>query len=100
MVKTFSGYEKILLQNHKLLDKYIMVENMMIFYKNDPKYNILFTSRNLHYLPVGIVKIRNDNKNTKPRILEILIKLIKSAVKPDYERGYRGILPQFQCHTM
>ena len=72
----------------------------MNFYKNDPKYKILFTSKNRHYLEIGNVKIRNNNKNTEYRFLEIFIKSIQSGVKPVYDRGYRGNLYQFQWHTM
>ena len=72
----------------------------MIIYKNDPKYKNLITSKNRHYLTVGNVKISNDKKNTKSRILEILIKLIRSGVKSVYDRVYKGNLHQFQCHTM
>ena len=72
----------------------------MIIHKNDPKYKSLITSKNRHFLPIGNAKISNDNKNTKSRNLEILIKLIQSGVKSVYDRVYRGNLHQFQCHTM
>ena len=72
----------------------------MITYKNDPKYKIIITSKNRHYLTVGNVKISNDKKNTKSRFLRILIKLIQSGVKSVYDRVYSGNLHQFKCHTM
>ena len=72
----------------------------MTMYKNDPKYKIIITSKNRHYLTVENVKISNDNKNTKSRNLEILIKLIQSGAKSVYDRVYSGNLHQFQCHTM
>ena len=72
----------------------------MIIYKNDPKYKSLITSKNRHYLTVGNVKISNDNKNTKSRILEILIKSIQSDVKSVYDRVYKGNLHQFQSYKM
>ena len=72
----------------------------MTIYKNDPKYKSLITSKNRHYLTVGNVKINNDNKNTKSRNLEILIKLIQSGAKSVYDRVYSGNLHHFQCHTM
>ena len=46
------------------------------------------------------VKIRKNKNNTKSHILEILINQIQSGVKPLYDRGYRGNLHQFQCHTV
>ena len=73
---------------------------MMITYKNDPKYKIFITSKNRHYLPIRNVNFRVDNKNTKSRILEILINAIQSGVKSVYYRVYRGNLHQFQCHTL
>ena len=72
----------------------------MTIYKNDPKYEILYTSKKHTFLTVGNVKIRKDNKDTKPHILEFLKKLIKSGVKSFYDRGYRGNLLQFQSYTM
>ena len=75
-------------------------EKMMTIYKNDPKYKNLITSKNRHLLMVGNVKISNDKKNTKSRILEFLIKSIQSGVKSVYDKGYRDNLHHFQCHTM
>ena len=72
----------------------------MTIYKNDPKYKNLITSKNQYFLPIGNVKISNDNKNTKSRNLEILIKQIQSGVKSVYDRVYRGNLHQIKCHTM
>ena len=72
----------------------------MNIYKNDPKYKSLITSKNRHLLTVGNVKIRNNKKNTKSCILEILIKSIQSGVKSVYDKVYRGNLHEFQCHTM
>ena len=72
----------------------------MIIYKNDPKYKILITSKNRHLLPIGNVKIRMDNKSTRSHFLRILINAIQSGMKSVYDRGYRGNLHQFQCHTM
>ena len=72
----------------------------MTIYKNDPKYKILITSKNRHYLTVGNVKISNKHKNTKSRKLEILKKSIQSGVKSVYDKVYSGNLHQFQCHTM
>ena len=73
---------------------------MMITYKNDPKYKSLITSKNRHLLPIGNVKIRMDNNNTKIPFFRILIKSIQSGVNSVYDRGYSGNLHQFQCHTM
>ena len=73
---------------------------MMITYKNDPKYKSLITSKKRHFLTIGNVKIKMDNKNTKSHFLRILIKSIQSGVKSVYDRVYRGNLHQFQCHTM
>ena len=72
----------------------------MIIYKNDPKYKSLITSKNQHFLTSENVKISNDKKNTKSRFLEFLINSIKSSLKSVYDRGYKGYLHQFQCHTM
>ncbi|RKU28733.1 hypothetical protein C6497_08210 [Candidatus Poribacteria bacterium] len=60
---------------------------MMIIYKNDPKCKKIFMSKNRHYLPVGIVKIRKNINRTKSHFLQILIKLIQSGVKSVYDRG-------------
>ena len=38
-------------------------------------------------MQVEIVKIREDNKNTKSHFLQILKKLIQSGVKSVYDRG-------------
>ena len=73
---------------------------MMIIYKNDPKYKILITSKNRHFLTSKNVKIRNDKKNTKSLFLEILINLIKSGIKSVCDRVYSDNLHQFKCHTM
>ena len=72
----------------------------MTIHKNDPKYKILITSKNQHFLPIENVKISNDNKSTKSRFLEFLIKSIQNGVKSVYDRVYKGNLHQFQCHTM
>ncbi len=72
----------------------------MTIYKNDPNYKASYTSKKHTVFMVENVKIRKDKKNTKSHILEILIKLIQSEVKPVYDRGYRGNLHQFQCHTV
>ena len=73
---------------------------MMTIYKNDPKYKIFITSKNRHFLPIENAKIRMNNKSTKSQFLRILIKSIQSGVKSVYDRGYRGNLHHFQCHTM
>ena len=73
---------------------------MMTIYKNDPNYEILFTSIKAHLLTVRIVKIRKDNKNTKSHFFEFLINQVPSGVKSVYDRGYRGNLHQFQSYTM
>ena len=72
----------------------------MITYKNDPKYKILITSKNRHLLPIGNVKSRKNNKNTKTPFLRILINAIQSGVKSVYDRVYSDNLHQFKCHTM
>ena len=59
----------------------------MTIYKNDPKYKKYLCQKNRHYLPVGIVKIQKDKKNTKSHFLKILIKSIQSGVKSVYDRG-------------
>ncbi len=48
----------------------------MTIYKNDPNYDITYTSKMHTFLTVENVKIRMDKKNTKSHILEILIKPI------------------------
>ena len=73
---------------------------MMIIYKNDPKYKILITSKNRHFLTSKNVKISNDKKNTKSLFLEILINLIKSGVKSVCERVYIDNFHQFQSYKM
>ncbi|RKU31849.1 hypothetical protein C6497_00785 [Candidatus Poribacteria bacterium] len=73
---------------------------MMIIYKNDPKYNILITSKNQHFITTKNVKIKNENKNTKSLFLEILIKSIQSGVKSVYDRRHSGNLRQFQSYRM
>ena len=72
----------------------------MTIYKNDPNYKDSYTSKKHTFLTVWNAKIRKDNKNTKSHFLEILINQVKTGVKPVYERGYRGNLHQFQCHTV
>ncbi len=72
----------------------------MTIHKNDPNYKVSYTSKKHTFLTVRNLKIRKDNKNTKSHILEILIKSIQSGVNPVYDKGYRGKLPQFQCHTV
>ncbi len=63
---------------------------MMNIHKNDPNYELSFTSKNAPILTVENVKIRKDNKNTKSHIFEFLKKPIQSGVKPVYNRVYRG----------
>ena len=65
-------------------------QQLMTIYKNDPNYDILFTSKKRTFLIVGNVKISKDNRNTKTHILEFLKKSIQSEVKPVYNRVYRG----------
>ena len=72
----------------------------MTIYKNDPNYEILYTSKKHTFLTVGNVKIRKDNKNTKSHFFEFLIKLIQTGIKLVYNRVYKGNLHQFQCHTV
>ncbi len=72
----------------------------MTIYKSDPNYELLYTLKNTHLLTVRNVKIRKDNKNTKAHFFEILINQVQTAITPFYDRGYRGNLHQFQCHTM
>ena len=72
----------------------------MTIYKNDPNYEILFTSKKAHLLTVRNVKIRKDNKNTKSHFYEFFINQVQSVVKSVYDRGYRGNLHQFQRYTM
>ena len=64
---------------------------MMNIYKNDPKYKPKYKKtlcqKISFIIQVGIVKISNDNKNTKLLFLEILIKLIQSGVKSVYDKG-------------
>ena len=73
---------------------------MMTINKNDPKYKVSYTSKNYTFLPVGNVKFKKDNNNTKSHFLEILIKSIQNGVKSVYNRAYRDNLHQFQCHTV
>ena len=72
----------------------------MTIYKNDPNYKVSYTSKKHSFLTIGNLKIRKDKKNTKSHILEIIIKLIQSGVKPVYDRANRGNLHQFQGYTM
>ena len=72
----------------------------MTVYKNDPNYEILYTSKKHTFLTVRNVKIRKDNNNTKSHILEILIKSIQTGIKSVYDRADRGNLHQFQSYTM
>ncbi len=72
----------------------------MIINKNDPKYKVSYTSKKHTFLTVGNDKFRKHNNNTKSHIFEFLIKSIQSEVKSVYDRGYRGKLHQFQCHTV
>ena len=67
----------------------------MAIYKNDPNYEVSYTSKKHTFLTDGNVKIRKHNKNTKSHNLEILIKSIQSGVKSDYDRGYRGNLHKY-----
>ena len=73
---------------------------MMTIYKNDPNYEILYTSKKHTFLTVENVKIRKHNKNTKKHFFEFLINQVQTGINPVYYRGYRGNLHQFQCHTM
>ena len=73
---------------------------LMTIYKNDPNYELLYTSKKHAFLTVRNVKIRKDNKHTKSHFFEILINQVQTAITPVYERGYRGNLHQFQCHTV
>ena len=80
---------------------YTNTNTMLIHYtKNDPKYDMLYTSKNHIFLTDRNVKIRKDNKNTKLHFFEFFIKSIQSGVKSVYEWGYRSNLHQFQCHTV
>ena len=72
----------------------------MTIYKNDPNNEISFTSKKHTFLTVRNIKIRKHNKNTKTHFFEFLINQIQSGVKSIYNRGYRGNLHQFQCHTV
>ncbi len=72
----------------------------MTIYKIDPNYKVSYTSKKHTFLTVGNLKIRKHNNNTKSHFFEFLIKSIQSGVKPVYDRGYRGNLHQFQCHTV
>ena len=72
----------------------------MTTYKNDPNYEILYTSKKHTFLTVGNAKIRKDNNNTKSHNLEFLINQVQTGIKSVYDRGYRGDLHQFQCHTV
>ncbi len=72
----------------------------MTIYKIDPNYEILYTSKNRTFLTVGNAKFRKHNKNTKSHFFEILINQVKTTINPVYDKGYRGNLRQFQCHTM
>ena len=47
-------------------------QQLMTIYKNDPNYEILFTSKKRIFLIVGNVKISKDNKSTKSHILDFL----------------------------
>ena len=73
---------------------------MMTTYKNDPNYEISFTSKKHTFLTVGNVKIRKDNNNTKPHFFQFLINQVQTAINPVYNRGYRDNLHRFQCHTV
>ena len=75
-------------------------QQLMTIYKNDPNYEILFTSKKRIFLIVGNVKISKDNRNTKSHIFDFFINQIQSGIKQVYDRVYRGNLPQFQCHTV
>ena len=72
----------------------------MTIYKNDPNYEISYTSQKHTILTDGNVKIRKHNKNKKSQNLEILIKSIQSGVKLDYNKVYRDNLHQFQRYTV
>ena len=73
---------------------------MITLYKINPNYQILYTSKNRTFITVGNVKIRKHNKNTKSHFFEFLINQVKTAINSVYDKGYRGNLHQFQCHTM
>ena len=73
---------------------------MMTIYKNDPNYEILYTSKKHTFLTVGNVKIRMDNKYTKSHFLEFLINQYKTGIKSVYDKANRGNLHQFQSYTM
>ena len=73
---------------------------MMTIYKNDPNYEISYTSKLHTFITVGNVKIRKNNKTQNHIFFEFLINQVKSGVKSAYDRGYRGNLHQFQCYTM
>ena len=75
-------------------------QQLMTIYKNDPNYEILFTSKKSIFLIVGNVKISKDNRNTKSHILEFLKNQVQSGLKQVYNRVYRSNLHQFQCHTV
>ena len=49
----------------------------MTIYKNDPNYDITYTSKKHTFLTVENVKIRKHNKNAKSHFFKFLIKLIK-----------------------
>ena len=44
----------------------------MTINKNDPNYQITFTSKNMQLFTIWYVKIRKDNKNTKSHFFEFL----------------------------
>ncbi len=71
----------------------------MTFYKNDPKYEILYMSKNI---PFNRWKWQNQEaqQNTKAHIFKFLINQVQTVMNPVYNRGYRGNLHQFQWHTM
>ncbi len=72
----------------------------MAIYKNDPNYEILYTSKKHTFITVRNAKFRKYNKNTKSHFFEFLINQVQTGIKPVYDRGYRGNLHQFQCHTV
>ncbi len=72
----------------------------MTIYKNDPNYEISFTSKKHLFLTGGNVKIRKDNRNTKSHISDFFINQVQNGVKQVYDRVYRDNLHDFQCHTV
>ena len=72
----------------------------MTIYKNNPNYDITYTSKKHTILTVENVKIRKDNKHTKSHFFEFFINQNLTGIKSVYDRGYRDNLHQFQSYTM